>query len=182
MTLMVLISMFSVAELKLAYAKKVIYLFTLLKSPRLSGSRNAWILGWTGVFRNCPHFLCFSALPSPVGLIPWWRQEGCQWPQLMSCPPGDLSSQRRANPQWHQPESWKWASVSLPVWGHVPIPEPTTGSMPRGGDALTGPALELGMESIPPQLQEGVFKEKPGAFIPQRSLKPGRAIITDGFS
>lgn len=63
---MVLISVFSVAELKLVYAKKVIYWFTLLKSPRLSGSRNAWILGWTGVFRIV---LTFSA--SLLCLLLW---------------------------------------------------------------------------------------------------------------
>lgn len=37
------------------------------------------------------------------------------------------------------------ASESLPVWGHMPIPEPT--NVAQGCNALIGPALELGMES-----------------------------------
>ena len=160
--------------------KKLIYWFTLLKRPGMAG------LGMPGSqveLMSLEIVLTFStplSLSSPVALLLWWRQDGCQQPQPPPALPETSAEREELIPNWRQPEFWNWASVPLPVWGHVPIPEPT--NVAWGCSALTGSGVRNGVSSSqtagqsPRKIWMLFF-----FFLQKGGLRSGQAIITDVF-
>lgn len=70
--------------------------------------------------------LCSAFFCGPRSLV------GARWLPA-SCTLSKLS-RKKINPQWCQPGFWNWASVSLPVWDHVLLPEPTNAARGHSPD------------------------------------------------
>lgn len=70
--------------------------------------------------------------------------------------------------------------MSLSVWSHVPIPEPT--NVAWGCSARTGPALEFEPESVLPKVHRRRFPQgKSEAFFPKGRPESQQTIMRDAF-